>query len=70
MIARDPFAEERRFESRFPGLAADLPSFVQGLERSSESALAILRFLERHFPVNDAMASAVRVLAGGSPGAR
>ena len=68
-VARDPFAEERRFESRFPGLAAELPSFVQGFERSRESALAILRFLERSFPVNQAMAKAIRAVAGASVGA-
>lgn len=68
-VARDPFAEERRFESRFPGLAAELPSFVQGFEGSRDSALAILRFLERSFPVNDAMAAAVREGAGEPPDA-
>jgi len=62
-VARDPFAEERRFESRYPRLAVELPSFVQGLERSRESALAILGFLERSFPVNAAIAAEVRALA-------
>jgi hypothetical protein len=36
---------------------------VQGLERSRESALAILGFLERSFPVNGAIAAGVRALA-------
>jgi len=59
---RDPFAEERRFERRYPGLAAELPSFMQGYGRNRESALAILAFLERSLRVNAAMASAVRTL--------
>jgi hypothetical protein len=59
----DPFSAERRFERRFPGVAHYLPDFLQGYERSRESALAILAFLERHFQVNQAMAEAIRRLA-------
>jgi lincosamide nucleotidyltransferase len=64
---RDPFAEERRFERRHPGLTAELPSFMQGYGRSRESALAILAFLEQRFEVNAAMAAAVRALCEGAP---
>lgn len=60
---RDRFASERRFEQRFPVVAANLPDFVQGFERSPESALAILAFLEQHFEVNQPVAQAVRNLA-------
>lgn len=60
---KDPFASERRFEQRFPNTARELPHFVQGYERSPESALAILAFLERHFAVNPAIAAAIRALA-------
>jgi lincosamide nucleotidyltransferase B/F len=60
----DPFTRERRFEQRFPGVTRRLPEFVQGYDRSPESALAILKFLERHFPVNPAIAQAVRALCG------
>ena len=59
----DGFTPERRFEQRFPLTAAALPSMVQGYERSPQSALAILAFLETHFPVNAAMAARVRELA-------
>lgn len=52
---RDPFADERRFERRFPGIAAQLPQFVQGYERTPESARAILAFLDAHFTVNAAI---------------
>jgi hypothetical protein len=55
----DPFTPERRFEQRFPGLAEELPHFVQGYERSRESARAILAYLEEHFPVNPAMRDAI-----------
>lgn len=51
----DPFAAERRFERRFPGVAARLPEFMQGYERSPESAQAILAFLDAHFTVNAAI---------------
>jgi hypothetical protein len=64
---RDPFAEERRFERRHPGLTAELPSFMQGYDRSRESALAILAFLEQRFEVDGAMAAAVRALCEGAP---
>jgi hypothetical protein len=40
---------------------------MQGYERSRESALAILAFLERRFEVNAAMAAAVRALCEGAP---
>jgi len=64
---RDPFAEERRFERRYPGLAAELPSFMQGHRRNRESGLAILAFLERRFEVNAAMATAIRALCENGP---
>jgi lincosamide nucleotidyltransferase B/F len=50
--SRDVFAPERRYEQRHPAVAEALPSFMQGYERSSESARAILIFLEEHFDVN------------------
>lgn len=58
----DPFAPERRLEQRMPRLAEALPAMVQGYEHTPESALAILAFLEAHFPVNAALAAAIRAL--------
>ncbi|HVU14918.1 MAG TPA: hypothetical protein VHD90_26770 [Phototrophicaceae bacterium] len=52
---RDPFSPERRFEQRFPGIAARLPEFMQGYEKCPESARALLAFLEAHFEVNAAL---------------
>ena len=60
---RDPFTPERRFEQRFPLLAGRLEQFMQGYNRSAESAMAILAVLEQHFEVNPAMAAAIRELA-------
>lgn len=62
MVQKDVFANERRFEQRFPGVAQQLPHFMQGYERSCESAQAILAFLEQHFDVNQAMADTIRRL--------
>jgi len=56
---RDPFGDERRFEQRFPTVSSELPRFMQGYDRSPESALAILDFLGRHFAVDPAMKQAI-----------
>ena len=56
---RDPFGAERRFEQRFPAVAQELPRFLQGYDRSPESAAAILAFLERHWPVDAAIKQAI-----------
>jgi hypothetical protein len=63
----DPYALERRCEQRLPAFAAHLPGFVQGYERSPESAAAILAFLEQHFDVHPDMAAAIRRLANPDP---
>ncbi len=61
-VAADPFTPERRYEQRFPATAQHLATFAQGYERSRESALAILAFLEQHFAVNASIARRIRVL--------
>lgn len=60
---RDDFSIERRFEARFPHTGARLPDFIQGYDRSPQSALAVLAFLESHFEVNPALAAQIRLLA-------
>ena len=57
---RDPFSGERRLEQRHPELAARLPSFVQGYERTPESAEAIMDHLGESWEINPAMAEAIR----------
>jgi hypothetical protein len=61
-VAADPFTPERRYEQRFPETAQHLSTFVQGYERSRESALAILAFLEQHFDVSPHIAQRIREL--------
>jgi hypothetical protein len=56
----DPYAAERRFESRFPNVASLLPRFVQGYARTPESARAIVEFLESSFQLNAAMVEEIR----------
>ncbi len=62
---RDPYADERRFEQRFPGVAAYLPQFTQGYDRSPESARAILAFIEAHFEVNASLKARILELCDG-----
>ncbi len=56
---RDAFGPARRYEQRHPSLARALPSFAQGYERSVDSALAILAFVEGHFEVNSSLKAAL-----------
>lgn len=65
-VQKDTFANERRYERRFPTMAHELPAFMQGYQRNQESAQAMLGYLERRFPVNPAMANAIRDLCGSS----
>jgi hypothetical protein len=60
--SRDEFANARRIEERFPVFATQLPRFIQGYERTPESARAILHWLEGHFAIDRSMAQAVRRL--------
>jgi hypothetical protein len=59
---RDSFANERRFEQRYPALARQASAWLGGYECNCESALAILAFLEQHFKVNTEIATAIRNL--------
>ena len=62
-VTKDVFANERRIEQRFPNMAQQLPLFIQGYNRCPESAVAILDYLEQHFPVHPALAREIRHLA-------
>ncbi len=61
-VEEDPFDSPRRFERRYPALAADLPALMQGYERSPESAAAILALLDQHFPLDPAIKEAIVAL--------
>ena len=58
----DEFMSDRRLEARFPKFAQLLPTFTQGYERTAESALAQLVFLNTHFTVNQAMCDRITEL--------
>ena len=58
----DVFDAPRRFEQRFPTVAAALPRFMQGYDRIPESAAAILAFLDQHWAVDQAMKAAIVAL--------
>jgi lincosamide nucleotidyltransferase B/F len=58
----DPFNRERRLEQRHPEITLHLSAFVQGYERTPESALAILAWLERHFEINQGIANMIKNL--------
>ncbi len=58
----DLFDGPRRFERRYPTLAAELPAMTQGYEHTPESAAAILAWLARHFEINPAIKAAIESL--------
>ncbi|MFC4427975.1 hypothetical protein [Deinococcus navajonensis] len=60
----DPYMPERRFEQRFPEVAASLPRMMQGYAHNRDSALCILAWLENHADVHPRMAAEIRILAG------
>jgi lincosamide nucleotidyltransferase B/F len=59
---KDPFVGERRYEQRFPLTAQKMAEFIQGYERTPQSAKAILEFVEQHFSVNQHMKNMILVL--------
>ncbi|GGL87855.1 hypothetical protein GCM10010840_27350 [Deinococcus aerolatus] len=58
----DPFMPERRFEGRFPEMAARLPGMMQGYQNNEASALCILTWLEDHASVHPRLAAEIRQL--------
>ncbi|WP_225753913.1 hypothetical protein [Actinotalea sp. Marseille-Q4924] len=58
----DPFAPERRAERRLPLTAQHLATFVQGYDRTPQSARAVLGWLDEHVDVDPAMRAAVLAL--------
>lgn len=52
LVFRDPFVIERRFEKNFPIFSQLLPSFIQGYDKSPESPLSILSFLDQNYSIN------------------
>jgi lincosamide nucleotidyltransferase B/F len=65
-VVADPFNLERRIEQRFPEFSQSLADFVQGYDRTPESASAMLTWLEANFEIDSAMAAAIRSLMPGA----
>jgi hypothetical protein len=65
--APDPFSPERRIEQRYPDLAQQLPQFVQGYDRSRESAAAILRFVAAYTVIPPALQERILALCEPQP---
>lgn len=55
----DLFMPERRFEARFPDMAALLPGMMQGYGRNEASARCILTWLEEHSNVHPRLAAEI-----------
>lgn len=64
-VPADPFNPARRFEQRFPALAARLPDFMPGYGHNVAAARAILDFLNAHFTLNTALRAAIEALLPG-----
>jgi hypothetical protein len=60
---KDIFTVDRRYEIRYPSLAAYLPGMLQGYEKCPESALAILDCTEQYFPVDPYIKARIVMLA-------
>ena len=58
----DIFNSNRRFEKGYPNEAKQLPHFLQGYERISESAQALLEYLDKHYPLNAFIKEKIRNL--------
>lgn len=59
----DVFGEERRMEKRYPSFAERVGDMILGYQRTPESALHVLRYLEEVYPVNSRMSAEIRRLA-------
>jgi hypothetical protein len=62
----DPFANERRFEKRFPQTARIFPDLMVGYENTPDAVLAILNFLDENFDVNEPLKNLIKNLVFSS----
>lgn len=60
---KDAFQHERRFENRYPVTALSLNKMIQGYEKTPESALEVLRFIEEKMVVNTFLKESIETLA-------
>lgn len=59
LVNEDIFSNERRFEQIYPNISKQLPNFIQGYDRCEESALEIIKFIEKYFEINLIMKNAI-----------
>lgn len=59
----DVFGNERRVEKRFPEFAKRIGSMMQGYENVPASALEILAYIEKIYPVNQQMSNEIKRLS-------
>ncbi len=52
---RDLFSNERRVEQRFQDIKNYLSTFAQGYDKTKESAIAIINFIDSNFKINSFM---------------
>ncbi len=60
---KDEFQHERRYENRYPELSLSLPKMIQGYDKTVESAVEILKFIESRYKVNEYIKKAILDLA-------
>lgn len=56
----------RRLEFRYPRMSKDFSSYIQGYDKTPESALAILEFLDNNFEVNECIKTNILSLIMGN----
>lgn len=59
----DRFSNERRLEQRYPVFATKIAGMIQGYDKVPESAIQLLNYLERIYPVNETLSAEIRILA-------
>ncbi|CAH1197587.1 hypothetical protein PAECIP111893_00833 [Paenibacillus plantiphilus] len=59
----DCFGNDRRFEKRFPLTEDMLGNMIQGYKKVPQSAIYILNYLEKIYPINERMSAEIRALA-------
>ncbi|MCX8130399.1 MAG: hypothetical protein N3I35_09900 [Clostridia bacterium] len=59
----DKFCNNRRIEKQYPGFSKHLGKMLQGYEKSPQSAIYILEYLEDLYPVNKELSNAIKNLA-------
>lgn len=59
----DQFVNDRRLEKRYPKFANTIGKMIQGYDKTPESAIHILNYMEEIFPVNERLSTEIRRLA-------